>query len=264
MKQGSFFILFLIVLISCTKEIDLDLKTSEPQYVIEGNISDQVGPYYVRISKSVNFDQPNVFPAVSDALVIVKDDHGNVDTLSEVEPGLYQTSLISGIPGYTYTLNVFYEGKSFMATSTMPNKVSLDSIQFESTDNPGADGEGHAIVPLYTDPTEYGNSYRFFFQSNGVVDSKYHVSNDNIGNGNLNQQPFFTEDVDFLLGDTAIITMQCIDVYAYQYFYTLSQIGGGGPIGGSTPTNPPSNIIGENVLGLFSAHTSQTLKTIVK
>ncbi|MEJ0102288.1 MAG: hypothetical protein WDO19_06950 [Bacteroidota bacterium] len=36
------------VLYSCTKVVDINLNDSSPQVVIEGNVTNAPGPYYVR------------------------------------------------------------------------------------------------------------------------------------------------------------------------------------------------------------------------
>jgi hypothetical protein len=259
-------ILATFFLASCEKEIDIDLDNSIPQIVIEGNISDEPGPYTVKLSKTVNFYDANSFPPVSGALVIISDDEGVIDTLTETSAGLYETHHIAGTPGNSYSLKVVAEGKEYDAFSTMPSKVNLDSIQFDLFKDPGESEKTYAIVPLFLDPEEFGNNYRFFFSANGVPDKSYQVTNDNIGNGGLNQQPFFSfsDDLKFYEGDTVQVTMLCIDVDTYNYYYTLSQIAESGPGGGATPSNPPNNITGSNALGIFSAYTVQTKKAIAQ
>src|SRR4030042_6721650 len=37
---------------SCTEKYDLDIKDNTPRLVVEGLITDQPGPYYVRLTKS--------------------------------------------------------------------------------------------------------------------------------------------------------------------------------------------------------------------
>lgn len=247
---------------SCEKVIDIDLNNSAPQIVIEGNISDELGPYTVKLSKTVNYSSQNIYPPVTGAVVIISDNSGITDTLAETIPGSYQTHSITGVQGRTYTLKVITEGKQYQAVSTMPYKVNLDSVQFNLYTEPGESEKTLAVVPLYLDPVEFGNSYRFFFSANGKEDKTYQVSNDNIGNGSINQQPFFSDDIKFRKGDTVKVTMLCIDVNTYNYYYTLSQIGGSGLIGGATPSNPPGNISGDKALGIFSAYTTQT-KTVI-
>lgn len=265
MKTYIVILIAALCCVSCEKEISIDLNSSNPQLVIEGNISDAPGPYFVKLSKTVNFSNTNIFPAVTGAFITISDNMGIVDTLSEVEPGLYKTHTITGIQGNTYTLKVITEGKQYDAISTMPKKIPLDSIQFDSFSDPGSDNKNaFSVVPLYYDPLEMGNCYRFFFSSNGVADKTYQVSNDNVGNGTLNQQPFWSDNVEYLQGDTVKVTMLCIDVQTYNYYYTLSQIAESGPGGGATPSNPPNNITGNKALGIFSAYTTQTKTAVIR
>ena len=52
--------LFSILFLSnCTQVIDIDLNNSDPKIIVEGSITNEAGPYFVKLSKSVNFDQSN-------------------------------------------------------------------------------------------------------------------------------------------------------------------------------------------------------------
>ena len=80
MKNIFLIILSLFLVTSCEKEIDLDLEDQSGQIVIEGNITDQAGPYFVKITKSVAFTQANQYPAVTNAQVILSDNTGQTET----------------------------------------------------------------------------------------------------------------------------------------------------------------------------------------
>ena len=56
--------------------------------------------------------------------------------------------------------------------------------------------------------------------------------------------------------------MQCIDDKVYLFYAALLQLSGGGPGGGVTPANPPSNI-SNGALGYFSAHTVRTRNIVI-
>lgn len=264
MNKSIVLFLISIFLSACEKEINIDLKNAIPQLVIEGNVSDSPGPHTVKLSKTVNFSSPNIFPTVSGALVVISDNTGIRDTLSEITPGLYQTHVIIGTPGNTYNLFVETEGKQYFASSTMPQNVSLDSIQFDLFDDPGETEVTYAVVPVFLDPLPFGDNYRFFFAANGVADKTYQVTNDNIGNGKVNKQPFRSDNLKFHKGDTVEVTMLRIDVNTYNYFYTLSQLSDSGPGGGAAPSNPPNNFTGNKALGIFSAYTTQTKQAIAQ
>jgi hypothetical protein len=258
----KFFFLLLtltVVFSSCEKVLDLDLDTSDPTLVVEANITNQVGPYFVKLTKTVAFDQSSVYPAVSDALVIISDNTGIVDTLNHTGNGVYATKKLQGIEGRTYTLSIESEGKSFTATSTLPELIALDSLRITSFDFAGESQK--VLIPVYNDPSQLGNNYNFKLIVNDTLDKSYILWNDNTNNGVPNERPLRSNEGNFKSGDVVDLEMQCIDLSAYNYYFTLSQIAGNGPGGGTTPANPPNNISG-GALGLFSAHTSQK-KTII-
>lgn len=244
---------------SCTKEVNMKLKSADPQLVIEGNITNEPGPYTVQIRKSVNFSNPNTFPAVSGAVVVIADNSGVTDTLKEKVPGIYQTAALVGIPGRTYTLKVLVEGKSINAVSTMPQPVRLDTISFDLFTSKGnSGGPEYSTLPVFTDPANAVNNYRFIQTINGKPDKTYFALNDNTFNGLKNVQQLFNPDNEIKIGDTVALEFRCTDKSAYDYFFTLSQFSSDGPYN-TAPTNPPTNLKGDFAYGLFSAHTVQRM-----
>lgn len=259
MKSIFVFLVTILLFSSCEKVIDLNLESSGSKLVIEGNITDQAGPYFVKLTKTVPFDEASIYPAVEDAMVIVSDNTGVTDTLTYTTGGIYQTNMLQGVPGRTYTLAVTTEGKTYTAESIMAPYVAFDSVRTSSFEFAGM--IQNVIVPVYTDPVSIGNNYYFVLKINGVLDKTYMLWNDNTNNGVLNQRPLMTNTT-IESGDNISLEMQTVNVDSYNYYYTLSQISGNGPGGGTTPTNPPNNITG-GALGLFSAHTSQTKAAVI-
>src|SRR6185312_12747178 len=68
---------------ACTKVIDLKVHNSSPVYVIEGNVTDEAGPYTVRVSQTVGFYAGNQYPGVSGAMVTIADGAGHKDQLTD-------------------------------------------------------------------------------------------------------------------------------------------------------------------------------------
>lgn len=266
MKNTFFIILSLFLLTSCEKEIDLDLADKSGNIVIEGNITDQPGPYYVKITKSVAFTQNNQYPAVTGAEVILSDNTGQTETLQYVGDGKYKTSAFTAVTGRTYTLKVQAEGKQYTAQSTMPTPVSFDGLTQDSFVFGGV--TTYTLLPVFTDPATLGNRYLFNFTVNNKPKKTFDVFSDNVNNGLVNQRPLFlpnddsddTDAVKVVVGDTIHVEMQCIDNNIFTFYSALLQITGDNG-GGVTPSNPPSNV-SNGALGYFSAHTSST-KTFV-
>jgi hypothetical protein len=262
MKKIAVIIATAMALSSCEKVIELNLNNAEPKVIIEAALSNQAEPATVKISKTVNFYNNNNFEGVSGAKVSIKDAAGKETLLTETSVGIYQSQKYQAKEETTYTLNVEVEGKKYEAKSTMPKAVILNNIE-TSFSKAGPAGENFQITPIYTDPLEKGNAYRFIQYANNKPDPTYYVSNDYVRNGLVNIRPIFNPNYKLTEGDNYTLEMQCIDNSTYNYFYTLSQISGNGPGGGITPTNPPNNW-NNGALGYFSAHTTQKISKVLK
>ncbi len=244
-------------LFACQKVVSINLNSSAPQYVVEGNVTDTLGQFTVKIAKSVNFDEDNVFPAVSGAVVKITDATTNqIDSLQETPlgSGNYQTSgaLLAGVPGHAYNLYINIGGKVLTATSTMPQRISLDSLYFQQSPF----GKNLSIVPQYTDPIAKGNCYRFVVTKNDTISNNIIVRNDDLVNGQTISQPIGGGGGGKLMPfEQVVVEMQCIDSMIYQFYFTLGQSRNENS---ATPTNPVCNIKGGQVLGYFSAHTTSS------
>ncbi|HEX7413182.1 MAG TPA: DUF4249 family protein, partial [Bacteroidia bacterium] len=119
-----------LFLTSCTKVINIDLNSANPNIVVDAEITDQPGPYTVNLTQTVNFSDNNVFPAINGATVVISDNAGNSNTLTETVPGSgnYVTSTLQGTVGRAYSISISYNGKTYTAMSTMPGPVALDSV----------------------------------------------------------------------------------------------------------------------------------------
>ncbi|SMC41072.1 DUF4249 domain-containing protein [Chryseobacterium sp. YR221] len=267
MKNTFFIILSLFALTSCEKEIDLDLADQSGNIVIEGNVTDQAGPYIVKITKSVGVSQPNQYPAVTGAQVTLTDNAGQTEVLQYIGQGKYQTTNFVGVSGRTYTLNVQAEGKQYTAQSTMPEAVDFEGLSQDSFSF--GDEKSYTLLPIFTDPIALGNRYLFSFTINNLTKKYMDVFSDNVNNGLANQRPIILPNDDndgrdhkVVVGDTIHVEMQSIDTNVFTYYSALLQISNGN--GGSvTPANPPSNI-SNGALGYFSAHTQSEQSFVIQ
>lgn len=245
------------VLYSCTKVVDINLNDSSPQVVIEGNVTNAPGPYYVRVIKTVNFSDDNIYPPVTGATVKITDDTNTVsDMLTETSPGVYATNTLQGIPGHSYQLYVLADGQTYTASSVMPQPVPLDSVTFQHLNIFGSTNIN--AVANFKDPAGVSNYYSFIQWVNGRRLENTFVFDDRLSDGKYISQQIFTDSTYISAGNTIMLQMNCLDKSAYNYFNTLGQVTGGGDF---SPANPVSNI-SNNALGYFSAHTVQT-KTVI-
>ena len=209
-----------ILTASCTKDIHLNLQNASGLLVIEGNINDQPGPYPVILSRSVTYYDTSKGTAVSGARVVMSDDAGQRDSLTESLPGVYLTSTMVGIPGHTYHLSVTSGGKQYDAYSTMPAPVTLDSIGVQSF-NFGPGRSAKSIYGVFSDPASATNYYKLFLTVNYHKQSEVRVANDLLTNGNKMQQNA-QADKSVEVSDTVQMELDAIDKPIYNYWNTLN------------------------------------------
>lgn len=255
-KHNHLLILFisLIGFTSCQKVIDIDLNSSAPQIVIEGTITDQPGPYTVKITKTANFSETNIFPAVSGAAVTINDDAGNSETLVETSSGIYTGNVLQGIPGRKYNLSVTAEGRNYLSTCTMPYPTKIDTLIAQKS---WFEPIKFAAL-LFQDSAGYKNYYRLVEIKNGVTEKTIFITEDRLRDGKPIPYFMFTPNDSVRSGDSVTVQLQGIDKGVYNYFFTLLRTSRGGS---ASPTNPTSNI-SNKALGYFSAYAVRS-KSIV-
>ncbi len=240
---------------SCEKVIDIKLKETDIKYVVEGIVSNKPGDCKVYVSKSKPFNENNDFEKVSGAVVKVQD-NGVEAQLIEVQPGIYQTNLINGIPGHVYQLSVLINGETFTASCTMPQPVGLDTLYIA----PGPLGKFQFANIAYTDPGGSDNAYRFVQYKNGVKDPAIFVQDDKFTDGQTVATRLDTgvdkedDPRNINSGDEVIIEMLTVDQSIFKYWNSLRSAGGDGSTSTASPANPVTNIKG-GALGYFSAHS---------
>lgn len=255
MKLKSVTVVFgAMALFSCKKIVSLKLNNVPAAIVIQGEVTNTQGPYYVVITKPVDFYANDSFPPVDDATVVITDGHGNIDSLTESGPGVYATHSLQGFPGVSYHLSVTSQGVTYTATSTMPMPVPLDSISFESSTAFGR--TRISAIADFQDPARVKNYYQFIEYINGVRLSKdLFVFDDRLSDGKYIDYTLFNDSTYIRQGDALQVNMYCIDSAVYNYFFQLFQSGGAGSFNTSaSPANPSSNI-SNGAYGYFSAHT---------
>lgn len=250
-------ILSIIAFSSCEKVINLNLKNEAPRLVIEGTVDDTGNPAKVIISKSAVFSANGDYPKVTDAVVKITDNLGNTFSLAETSAGTYTNATLIGVVGRTYHLSVMLDGKSYTASSTIPRKASLDSLY---VDNNAIGNAGQKwIGVVYKDPVGFGDNVQVVQTINGKEDRITHVAYDLYDDGGSSSFFITTGKIKLKVGDVVKEELRFIDKNVLRYLLGVQNLADGFTI----PENPNSNISG-NVLGFFSAHTSQTKEIVVQ
>lgn len=263
MKKNIFRLLYWLIISltfsSCQKEIDINLNSANPKIVIESEISDLLASCKVKLTKTVNYNETNNFPAVSGAEVRISDNVGNSEILTETSSGIYTSSTLQGVSGRIYTLEITDNGKNYLAVSEMPFPVDIDTLTVENS----FFGNNKFVTAKFKDPAGVENYYRLIQIVNGIQKTDIFIVSDYLQDGQtISQTLFFREDDDLATGDSVIVLLQNIDKDVYEYFRTLSQLSGSGGQS-ATPANPSSNF-DNGALGFLNAYAVRSKLLVVQ
>jgi len=288
--RKNIFIIFILSLfvLSCEKEVNLNLPDSEPNLVVEGYIENDQYPF-VQLSNTLSFfgilDEKKLLNAyIDDAQVFVSDGEKTVELKSyaipltadvtfrfySVDTSIAEHRDFKGEVGKFYQLRILYNGQEYTAQTLIPElNDNLDSFVVEIPDDEEALLENPNYRRLsckYSDPPELGNNIRYLINVNnrGFYSNSYSVMNDQITNGIVSDKSFIPgiNNYDsaysyyqpyFQLGDTVEIKWASIDKGVYDFYRTLEFTKGtiGNPF--ITPTKVKSNI-SNGALGVWAGY----------
>jgi hypothetical protein len=220
MKSIINILIITLLLVSCTEEFPIEFPNNQPKLVVEGIVTDQPAPNYVRLTLSKSTFAPqnsndsiqeswlfDGFEPVLGALVIISDNEGTIDTLVNardsiydynrdmegnivdsfiiVNPkahflGYYQTSNLKGKAGNTYYLKIVWQDKEFTSSCFMSPVPKIDSLTYSFTQ--GAKGKDDYYIPhiWFKDNPATEDYYLFCTTGSGGVWARVVLSDENI------------------------------------------------------------------------------------
>lgn len=161
MKKSLVLFVGLLLIDSCVERINIPINEDYTKdLVVDGLITDEPGPYTVKISQAIRIDAslPSGLP-VSVKTVTIFDDAGNSEVLEQKNRGLYQTKAngMRGVIGRTYYIII--ETNDGYTIESLPEKMypvgAVDSIYYEFESSQPEDA-----------PTEYG--YRIYIDAHNT------------------------------------------------------------------------------------------------
>lgn len=181
-STGLKVIIFLVAFFNqaCIDPVTLQVTDEEGILVVDGLITNEPGPYQVKLSMSGRLDQFGG-AAVAQAEVVISDDQGKLERLAEISPGLYQTdpSGIQGTVGRSYTLTILLpNGEKYISLPELLQPVpDIDEIYFEQVfwkdfynpnTNLEVERDGFQVYIELRNPSERGNFY--MWKTRGIVE----------------------------------------------------------------------------------------------
>ncbi len=253
-------LLFALLLVSCEEVIEIDLNSSDPVIVAEGMIRNDSSAW-LKLSYTTDYFDVEESEKISDAVVSVSDNQGNIEVLNALGEGIYEAPLLTGVIGRTYTMTFALGDQSYSGSSKLMTPTKIRSVSFEKIEmgmrTQGADYYQPTI--FIADNPDEENYYRFKFTIDGEEEEGYYLYTDRAAeDGVLEYNPMRV----LLEGETELlIEVFSIDEDTYTYYNQLDDLIGDG-LGSSTPYNPESNF-GEQVMGFFTALSSDNYQVLV-
>lgn len=258
-------ILYLSILLAtaCEEATTLDFPEEPPTLVIEGKITNQPGPYLVKVGLSSPFSDSIKNIPITDAQIHLSDDLGNREHLQLYQPGIYRTDAIQGKIGRTYTLEVEYKGQMYTASSFLGPVGRIDSIVQTFRKESLLWEEGyHASLYQQKSIQNKVNYYRWHILKNDSLfrgRNYFYVDSDEFV-ATLKGLEF---DYPFSPGDTVKCESESLTKEVFDYYIQLNVIiNGDGFINKFRHINPPTNF-SPPILGVFQASAIQTKQLII-
>jgi len=175
MKHRLLSVLAVILMGSCVDRIVFDVGAPELYpLVVDGFISDEPGPYRISLSKSYDIESKlSTRVPVSVRKIVISDNEGNSEELTETTTGVYQTAKngIRGVAGRAYTLKMtLLDGRVYESIpDTLYPAGTLDSIYYDFRSETLTDGNVQSGFDIYFNSSAGGNpSYYFMWKFVGT------------------------------------------------------------------------------------------------
>jgi len=254
-------IVLLIMATSCLEPFEINSEEVQSKIVIEALLTDQVQNQYVKISRTIDFNQGGKTPSIDNAIVKVTVDDGSVISYfhnpgQDVDSSGYYLSEIAfgGLIGSTYTLEVDFEGVLYSASAEMLPVMAIDSLSYRLELDPdkGSLMDYYDVLMYSMEPQEREDFYLFEFFQNGVLlnenNEDVFVADDQALAEEINGLEF---PFDYVLGDTAKIKIYSLSRESYVFYADLVNVlqNDGGMF--SPPAANPRTNLSNGALGLF-------------
>lgn len=270
-------VLISLLAVSCKDKIDVDLQSlSQRLIVVEGMITDQPGPHYIKLSYSADYFYNQETPRVTGADVRISWADTSIQ-LTEVDtvPGLYQTTQeFAGQAGETYSLSVMdVFGQRVTASCYLASVSPIDSVNIDYYVEPFSGDKYYRVNLNAQEPAGKGDNYFFSVYVNDtlVSDTVYNqtaVVDDYYDGEYLADFSVFYFEAERVKTDTFSVRTEMYSApRAYiDFIYGVQNITiYSGTIFSVTPANPRTNL-SEGGWGFFlaSAVNSYTTEGVLR
>ncbi len=219
-----------LVFFSCTDVIDVDVPYGGPRMVIEASLDWEKGSFgneqIIKLSEMTPYFNDVSTQIVRGAFVnVTNDNNGESVQFIDQNNGTYSTSNFTPIINQSYTLEINYNGETYIAKETLTPVVDIKKVD-QSTEN-GFDKDVIEINVYFDDPLEFKNYYLSKFHERKDLLPTLLDVNDEFTNGNemhIFYEKFNNDDTnekELLPGDIVDIELYGISKTYFNYIRLL-------------------------------------------
>jgi len=275
-------IISFFIVVSCEKDVTVDLPRPKPKIVVEGAVEPGLHPYVI-LTRNTGYFDPVDTNTLANMIVlgaiVTVNDGTSTDTLkitldAEKFPYiLYKAENMVGEVGRTYDLKIEVEGKVLTSKTTIPPIVPIDSIWFKLNKEDEKFDTMGVVWFRFADPPELGNNHAVFTYSpgrdRGFVHPFWFVDNDKLTNGQpkvdfavfhgldsrdtTEYKPDDNTPYYFNTNETVIVKFCSLDASLFDFWSSMlrQQASEGNPF--SSPSSVNTNIKGD-ALGVWGGY----------
>lgn len=272
-----------IFIMSCEKEVQLDVNQTEEKLVIESKVTDSMLSHPVILRTSNDLYETGDFPGIDNAEVRIVETSpdGTVSTIqyhhNSERKGFYlPESPFAGKIGYEYHLQINWKGKYYEAKDILLPVTAIDSLVIEPVDEDFEpsdaliDSLGTATGPFYWvkfyayEPPERVDFYTWKFYRNGVFKNDegrwVYYASDEIVQENIDG--IYVPGT-YTTGDTVRVEMYSLSRIGYLYYFDLETvINSDGGMFSPPPANPRTNV-SNGALGFFQVSAIEEIELVI-
>ena len=163
-------LLYALLVVSCVTPYEPNTVSIPPSLIVEGMITNQPGPYTVKLTRTADYTYTSLNHLETGATVTISDNVGNQQTLTELAPGgTYQSSDtgMQGVVGRTYKVTIktktgdTYESEPEVLKAAPPIDHIYYEYQYDSKDLNNAKANTWNVYIDMKDPETTGDFYRW-------------------------------------------------------------------------------------------------------
>ena len=258
-KQISLFLIAAPLLTSCTDTIDVDLPNGGARLVVEGSINWEKGTtgenQIIKLNTSTAFFDANTdVPAIGANVKVIKENDGAEFKFLGQGNGEYIANNFIPELNQSYSLEIFFNGKTYSATETLISVVDIAEV--EQTTSKGDSDTDTEVTFYFNDPANAANYYLGQLNTSNNSGIDLEPLEDSFTDGSRNFMEF--ENENYVTGDVLGFSLHGISEQYYNFFNLLrnqSEAEGNGPFQ-TTPVQLKGNCKNltdpnEEVLGYF-------------